>query len=364
MQFKNNENNTIMKKALTFLLTLIGLNVNSACSTQAFKQADVSGFAKVIEDANTQLIDVRTSEEFNESHINGAVNIDFKQDSFLENVTSTVDKARPVAVYCRSGRRSADAAAMLSEKGYDVVNLKGGIIAWEKEGMEVVKDKYEVDVFKTKSGKTLKFHALIHASIRLEYDGKEIEIDPVRQLGGREIDYASMPKADIIFVTHEHGDHFDKEAIATLSKADTRIITNARCADMMGKGEVMANGDTKALAEEIKVEAVPAYNITEGRTQFHPKGRDNGFIITIDGTRIYVAGDTEDIPEMGNIKDIDIAFLPCNQPYTMTPEQLVRAAKTIKPKVLFPYHYGKTDLSKFAETLNEPGIDVRIRQYQ
>ena len=135
-----------------------------------------------------------------------------------------------------------------------------------------------------------------------------------------------------------------------------------RCAEMFGAGQVMVNGDKLTLADDFTVEAVPAYNTTEGHLQFHPKGRDNGYILTIDGTRIYVAGDTEDIPEMESIDDIDIAFLPCNQPYTMTPDQLINAAKVIKPKVLFPYHYGQTDLSGVAAQLE--GIDVRIRHYE
>ena len=118
------------------------------------------------------------------------------------------------------------------------------------------------------------------------------------------------------------------------------------------------------ITDDIMVEAVPAYNISEGRTQFHPKGRDNGYILTVDGLRIYVAGDTEDIPEMASIKDIDIAFLPCNQPYTMTTEQLVKAARTVNPKVLFPYHYGQTDVTMLPSQLQSAGIDVRIRHYE
>ena len=233
---------------------------------------------------------------------------------------------------------------------------------------------YETDVFKTKSGKEVKFHALVHASIRIQYDGKEIQIDPVTKLGNKVIDYAAMPKADYLLVTHEHGDHFNQEAIKTLTGPKTRFITNKRCADMFGSGEVMANGDKIQLlrgqsdqgrvAGDFTIEAVPAYNISEGRTQFHPKGRDNGYILTIDGLRIYIAGDTEDIPEMSAIKDIDIAFLPCNQPYTMTTEQLVRAARTIKPKVVFPYHYGQTDVSGIPSQLKADGIDVRIRHYE
>ncbi|MBQ3313103.1 MAG: MBL fold metallo-hydrolase [Prevotella sp.] len=222
---------------------------------------------------------------------------------------------------------------------------------------------YEVDEFTTASGKTVKFHALMHACIRIQYDGKEIQIDPVSKLGNRSINYAAMPKADYIFVTHEHADHYDAAALKTLSADKTQLVMNKRCADMYGSGKVMANGDKLQLAD-VSVEAVSAYNSTVGREQFHPKGRDNGYILTIDGLRIYIAGDTEDIPEMAQIKDIDIAFLPCNQPYTMTPDQLVRAAKVIKPKVLFPYHYGQTDLSSIPAQLEGTGIDVRIRHYE
>lgn len=223
---------------------------------------------------------------------------------------------------------------------------------------------YEVDVFKTKTGKTVKFYALMHASIRMVYDGKEIEIDPVQKLRDRMVDYSKMPKADYVFVTHEHMDHFDKKAIKQLTKDGTQLITYKRCADMLGYGKMMGNGDKLQIADDMKVEAVPAYNTTEANQKFHPKGRDNGFVLTIDGLRIYIAGDTEDIPEMAAIKDIDVAFMPCNQPFTMTPDQLVRAAKIVKPKVLFPYHYGETNVSGIPELLKAEGIDVRIRHYE
>ena len=223
---------------------------------------------------------------------------------------------------------------------------------------------YETDEFKTKSGKTIKFYALMHSSIRIEYDGREIEIDPCAKLRDRTVDYTVMPKADFLFVTHEHGDHYDPQTIKMLSAEHTMLIMNQRCVDMYGSGKVMKNGDKLLAADGVTVEAVPAYNITEGHQQYHPQGRDNGYILTIDGLRIYIAGDTEDIPEMADIKDIDIAFLPCNQPFTMTPDQLVRAAKVIKPKVLFPYHYGQTDLSTIPSLLEGEGIDVRIRHYE
>ena len=350
-----------MKKVIACLLASLGLN--TACAQASYENADVKGFAVLMNDPNVVVLDVRSAEEFKEGHIEGAVNIDQAQNNFIEKAKATIPIDKTIAVYCRSGRRSANAAGKLAAEGYKCMNLKGGILAWKGAKMPVTTDTYEVDVFKTKSGKTVKFHALVHASIRIEYDGKEIEIDPVRKLGNKTIDYSAMPKADYIFVTHEHGDHFDKEAIKLLAGDKTQLVMNKRCADMYGPCAVLYNNQSATLGA-VEVEAVPAYNTTEGRTQFHPKGRDNGYILTLDGLRIYIAGDTEDIPEMQDIKDIDIAFLPCNQPYTMKPEQLVKAAKTVKPKVLFPYHYGQTDLSSIPEQLKGEGIDVRIRHYE
>lgn len=351
-----------MKKVLTCLLALLGLN--SACGQKDYNDVDVNGFAELIANPNVVIFDVRTADEFAEGHIEGALNIDYKQSDFVEKSKATLPKEKTIAVYCRSGRRSAGAADLLAKEGYKLVNLKGGIIAWQEANMPVTKESYEVDIFQTKNGKTVKFYALMHSCIRLVYDNKEIEIDPVLKLRDKAIDYTAMPKADYIFVTHEHQDHFDKEAIKVLTKENTQLITNQRCRDMLGYGKVMKNGDNQVIADDFDVEAVPAYNTTEANKKFHPKGRDNGFILTIDGLRIYIAGDTEDIPEMAGIKDIDIAFFPCNQPFTMTPEQLVKAAKTVKPKVLFPYHYGNTDISIIPNLLKEEGIEVRIRHYE
>ncbi len=351
-----------MKKIFTCLLATLGLT--TACCQQNYEDTNAEGFAKLIAEPDVVILDVRTAEEFNGGHIENALNIDVKQPDFMQKAKVALPKEKTIAVYCRSGKRSANAATKLAAEGFKVVNLHGGIMAWKEVNMPVTTDNYEVDAFKTKSGKTVRFHALMHASIRMEYDGKEIEIDPVLKLRDRTIDYASMPKADYIFVTHEHPDHFDQEAIKTLTGESTQLITNKRCGDMLGYGTVMANGDHLQIADDFTVEAVPAYNTTEANRQFHPKGRDNGFILTIDGLRIYLAGDTEDIPEMSAINDIDIAFLPCNQPFTMTTEQLVRAAKVVKPKVLFPYHYGQTDVSAIPDLLKEDGIEVRIRHYE
>ncbi len=351
-----------MKKIMACMLTALGLT--TACGQKSYENANVEGFSELIKSSETVLLDVRTAAEYAEGHIQGAMLLDQGQSNFMERACSTLPKNKTIAVYCRSGRRSANAAMKLAAEGYKCVNLAGGITAWKEASLPVATDTYETDLFLTKSGKLVRIHALVHASIRMEYDGKQIMIDPVGKLGERTIDYAGMPKADYILVTHEHFDHFDKDAIRTLHGNSTRLITNKRCAEMYGAGDVMANGNVMTLADDITVEAVPAYNTTEAHLQFHPKGRDNGYILTIDGLRIYVAGDTEDIPEMAAIKDIDIAFLPCNQPFTMTPEQLVKAARMVKPKVLFPYHYGQTDVSTLPSLLKEENIEVRIRHYE
>lgn len=216
------------------------------------------------------------------------------------------------------------------------------------------------DVYTTKGGKQVTFTFIKHASLEIKYDGLSIQVDPVKKLPP-ETNYSEFGKADFIFVTHEHFDHFDKDAIATLSDDKTVVVLNKRCADMLGSGKVMNNGEKLILRDDIVVEAVPAYNTTPDHLQFHPKGRDNGYVITLDGLRIYIAGDTEDIPEMAQLNDIDIAFLPCNQPYTMTPEQLANAAKMFNPKVIYPYHYSETPVERINDLLKNTDIKVKIR---
>lgn len=351
-----------MKRLVTSLLALLGLA--TACERLEYENADANTFASRIASPDVVVLDVRTAAEYGEGHIQGAINIDVKEDNFIETAKSTLQTDKTIAVYCRGGRRSVTAAEKLVAEHYKVVNLEGGIMAWKDAGLPIVTDEYETDTFTTKSGKTVTLHALVHSSIRMDYDGKTIYIDPVTKLGDKTIDLAEMPKADYIFITHEHFDHLGKDAIELLTIDRTQLITNQSCKDILGYGTVMANGDKLQLADDIEIEAVPAYNTTEGRQNFHPKGRDNGFVLTLDGLRIYVAGDTEDIPEMSEIEDIDIAFLPCNQPYTMTVEQLVRAAKTVKPKVLFPYHYSQTDVTGIPAQLEGDGVDVRIRHYE
>ena len=355
---------------MTFFAALFCGCVNGK-TNERVKTVGVEDFARIMAQKDVRLIDVRTPKEYADGHLAGAENIDVKASDFAERIR---DIKGTVAVYCRSGKRSLMAAEQLAKQGCTVYNLNGGILAWQKAGKPTT--KVETDIFTTKSGKLVKIHVLMHSSIRIEYDGYNIYIDPCSNLHGRTVDYSTLPKAFLIIVTHEHFDHYDSSAISMLSKRNTFIQMNRRCVELYGKSHAMAmeNGDSLQFTDDILgtgfecvgidifLKAVPAYNISEGHQQFHPKGRDNGYILTLDGLRIYIAGDTENIPEMADIKDIDIAFLPCNQPYTMTPEQLIRAAKTIKPKVLFPYHYGETEMSGITDQLTE--IDVRIRHYE
>ena len=335
--------------------SLIGL-----FSCKGYKDLSADAFEKMLqEDGAAQLVDVRTPEEYAAGHIPGAINIDWFADDFIDKAKASLTTDRPVMVYCRSGKRSAKAAWKLDGNEFRTYNLLGGYLGWTEAGKRTT--TYEAERFCTPSGKAVTVTLIKHGSLEISFGGKSVQIDPVSGLG-KPTDYsAEFPKADFILVTHEHGDHFDKEAIAVLTDERTALITNARCADMLGYGTILANGESYSEGI-LHVDAVPAYNTTEGHLQFHPKGRDNGFVITLDGLRIYVAGDTEDIPEMAELKDIDVAFLPCNQPYTMTVDQLVNAAKVIRPKVLIPYHYGQTDISSVPALL--PGMDVRIRQMQ
>ena len=194
-----------------------------------------------------------------------------------------------------------------------------------------------------------------------EFKGKFIHVDPV----SREADYAKFPKADLILITHGHGDHLDPKAINILRKEGTKIVLTKACAERVTGGIVMQNGDERNI-QGLKIEALPAYNIVHKRSSgmpFHPKGEGNGYVITLGDKRVYVAGDTENVPEMKSLKKIDIAFLPMNLPYTMTPEMAAKAAKAFKAKILYPYHFGQTDTSKLVNLLQDSkAIEVRIRK--
>ncbi len=194
-----------------------------------------------------------------------------------------------------------------------------------------------------------------------KFAGKVIHVDPV----SREADYSTMPKADLILITHEHSDHFDLDVIRMLTTKKTDIVLTEICAEQGVSGIVMKNGDVKNVSG-LKMEAVPAYNILHKRKSgkpFHHKGDGNGYVITFGDKRMYIAADTENIPEMKNLNNIDIAFLPMNLPYTMTPEMVVDAAKMFNPKILYPYHYGETDPARLVDLLKDnKNIEVRIRK--
>ena len=346
-------------KSLFYYLSLLALaTLLPGCTP--YENLGPDAFSEASSAANARIVDVRTPEEYAEGHLPRAVNCDWEGEDFLPKMEAAFDKSAPLYVYCRSGRRSAEAAEVLAKAGYEVYNLAGGIIGWKEEGKPVT--KYEEERFFTKEARPVDITLIKHGTLAITYGGMTIQVDPVTKLG-KETDYATeFPKADVILVTHEHGDHLDPAAIEALTDDETLLFLNPRSRDQLGWGDTVTNGEQRGLAEDVLLEAVPAYNATPGRENFHPKGNGNGYVLTIDGLRIYIAGDTEDIPEMAEIKDIDVAFLPVNQPYTMTVEQCVAAAKTIRPRVLIPYHFGQTDLSDLPSLL--PDIDVRLRQLQ
>ncbi len=220
--------------------------------------------------------------------------------------------------------------------------------------------QFEKDVIKT-SGGNLEITFIGHGTIMFTFNGKVIHIDPYSKLA----DYSKLPKADIILITHHHGDHLDRQAIEKIEKDKTDLIYTELCAEKFPGGTVMKNGDIKTI-DGIKIEAVPAYNLVHNRDDgepFHVKGDCNGYVISFADKKVYIAGDTENIPEMKDLKEIDIAFLPMNLPYTMTPEMVVDAVKSFKPKILYPYHFGDTDVSKLTDLMKDvKGVEVRVRK--
>jgi L-ascorbate metabolism protein UlaG (beta-lactamase superfamily) len=220
-------------------------------------------------------------------------------------------------------------------------------------------DQIEKDTISTTAGK-VEITFVGHGTLALRWGEKTILIDPWSKLPG----FSELPKADLILVTHNHGDHLDTAAISALRTGSTVILLAPNCAGMVGGGIIIKNGDTRKVLG-VTVEAVPAYNLVHKRPDgvpFHTKGEGNGYVLTIGNTRIYVAGDTENTPEMEALKNIDIAFLPMNLPYTMTPEMVAEAARAFKPKILYPYHYSQTDPAKLAPLLKDTkGIEIRVR---
>lgn len=219
-------------------------------------------------------------------------------------------------------------------------------------------DMPEYDKVNTSAG-IVEMHFIGHGSLMFKVNGFVIYIDPVRSSGS----YDFLPKADIILVTHEHSDHLDVKLINDLKKQETLLFCNENSSVTVPWGMVMKAGDRQEI-NNIIFESVPAYNIVNERAPgqpFHPKGAGIGYLLTIGGKRFYIAGDTENTPEMKALKNIDVAFLPMNLPYTMTPEMVADAAKAFKPKILYPYHYGDTKAETLVNLLKNTDIEVRIR---
>ncbi|HUJ19789.1 MAG TPA: MBL fold metallo-hydrolase [Nitrospirota bacterium] len=221
-------------------------------------------------------------------------------------------------------------------------------------------EQFEKDAIRTSAG-DLEIVFIGHSSLMMRFSGKTLYVDPYSRLA----DYAKLPKADLILITHEHQDHLDLSALEAIRTSDMAVILTGTAAEKLPGGTVMKNGEVRAVLG-ITIEAVPAYNLVHKRANgepFHPKGQGNGYVLSLGDKRVYIAGDTENTPEMKALKSIDIAFLPMNLPYTMTPEMVADAAKAFKPHVLYPYHYGDTDTSRIVSLLSDDrGVEVRIRK--
>ena len=218
----------------------------------------------------------------------------------------------------------------------------------------------------------LVIHPFHHASMLFTWDGKHILVDPAPPLGGPQpaditAEYKAVPTPDVILVTHEHPDHFNVKILEAVAGAKTIVVTcqdvfDKLPADLKAKAKVLPDGASTTV-DGIPLTAVPAYNTTPDRMKFHPESRhDDGYLLTLGGKRVYIAGDTEETPAMKALKAIDVAFLPMNLPYTMTIEQAAQAVKDFKPKVVYPYHYRGSDVQAFKKLVGN-AADVRLLKW-
>lgn len=243
-------------------------------------------------------------------------------------------------------------------KTYLLGMLLGLCAVTAKSQGNLAEKSFETDRFDTSAGK-LEITFIGHGTLMICLDKLVIHVDPV----SREADYTLLPKADLILITHEHGDHLDMKAIGQVRQNNTQIIVSQSCKGKIEGATVMANGEEQTIGK-MNIKAVPAYNIVNMRDghPYHPKGNGNGYLLTLGNKVVYIAGDTENIPEMADLKKVDIAFLPMNLPYTMTPEMVAAAARSFHPNLLYPYHMGNTDPQLLVELLKESGIETRIRK--
>jgi L-ascorbate metabolism protein UlaG (beta-lactamase superfamily) len=208
--------------------------------------------------------------------------------------------------------------------------------------------------FSTSAGK-LQLTPIQHASLMIQAGGKVMYIDPAQG------SYEGLPPADYILITDIHGDHMAPALVAKLKKADTVILAPKAVASQVPRSSVISNGETQTLGA-FKVEAIAMYNLKPGGP--HEKGRGNGYVLTYGGKRFYFSGDTEGIPEMLALKNIDVAFVCMNLPYTMTPEAAADAVKAFHPAIVYPYHYSKEENAQaFAKDMQGSGVEVRLRNW-
>ena len=211
------------------------------------------------------------------------------------------------------------------------------------------------DEIPTSAG-SIKMTPIQHASFLLEAGGKAIYVDPAQG------SYEGRPKADLILITDIRGDHMAPKIVESLEKPGTVVLAPEAVAQTVKQAKVIRNGETQQIGE-WKIEAVPMYNLKRGPSEgklFHDKGRGNGYVLTYGGKRIYISGDTEGIPEMRGLKNIDVAFVCMNLPYTMPPEEAAAAVRAFHPKVVYPYHYRGSDVKAFEKALEGSGVEVRL----
>jgi L-ascorbate metabolism protein UlaG (beta-lactamase superfamily) len=222
----------------------------------------------------------------------------------------------------------------------------------------------QADLLETSQG-ALKITPLYHGSVMLDFGGKIIHIDPWSQA-----DYAGLPQADLILITHTHADHMDPAMIKMLKKESTVIVTPPAVADTLngaaGVIETISNGEKQTYLG-IEIEAVPMYNLKLGPAPgkpFHHKGIGNGYVLRFGETRVYFSGDTECVPEMKALRNISVAFLAMNPPRTMPPAEAAACVKEFHPKIVYPYHYRGQNTQEFADGLKNTGIEVRLRKLE
>jgi L-ascorbate metabolism protein UlaG (beta-lactamase superfamily) len=200
-----------------------------------------------------------------------------------------------------------------------------------------------------------------HATLQIAHGPHVIDVDPVAAAGS----FDGLKAPTLILVTDLHGDHLDPATIAKRRTPSTKIVAPQAAAAKLDTPVVIANGETKTV-DGVTIEAVPMYNLTRGPAAgqlYHDKGRGNGYVVTVGGKRIYIAGDTEGVPEMRALKNIDVAFIPMNLPYTMTPAEAADAVKAFKPKIVYPYHYRGQKVEEFTAALKDAGVEVRARDW-